>query len=189
MPFSFVPLGLPGVVLIEPRAFEDARGFFVETYKQSDFAAAGIPDVLVQENHSRSVRGTLRGLHFQRPPMAQGKLVRVLAGEIFDVAVDIRPDSPTFRQWTGVTLSAATRQLVYVPPWCAHGFCVLSESADVLYKTTAEYAPHLESGIAWDDPAVGITWPIDSPVLSDRDRRWPPLDTASGVSGPTGVTR
>jgi dTDP-4-dehydrorhamnose 3,5-epimerase len=174
MPFSFVPLGLPGVVLIEPRAFEDARGFFVETYKQSDFAAAGIPDVLV---------------HVQRPPMAQGKLVRVLAGEIFDVAVDIRPDSPTFRQWTGVTLSAATRQLVYVPPWCAHGFCVLSESADVLYKTTAEYAPHLESGIAWDDPAVGITWPLDSPVLSDRDRRWPPLDTASGVSGPTGVTR
>lgn len=175
MSFQFSNLSLPGVVLIEPRVHGDERGFFVEVFKRPAFAAAGLTTDFVQENLSRSRRGVLRGLHFQRPPMQQGKLVRVVAGEIFDVAVDIRPDSATFGQWTATTLSADRHQMVYIPEWCAHGFCVLSEFADVLYKTTREYAPEFESGLAWDDPALAIPWPTTEPVLSPRDRRWPSL--------------
>ena len=127
MPFNFERLAIPEVILIEPRVLSDRRGFFMETYKRSEFAAAGIDDVFVQENHSCSEQGVLRGLHYQRPPQAQSKLVRVVSGTVFDVAVDLRPDSPTSGRWVGVTLSAADRKLIYIPSWCAHGFCVLSE--------------------------------------------------------------
>lgn len=187
MPFQFTQLGLPGVVLIEPRVFPDTRGFFMETYKQHDFVAAGLGDHFVQENHSRSAKGTLRGLHFQRPPKAQAKLVRVLAGQVFDVSVDLRPDAPTFGRWIGVTLSAENGRMVYIPSWCAHGFCVLSDTADVLYKTSAEYARELEAGIVWDDPTIGIDWPVRDPLLSDRDRALPRLYAAVNVASSAGT--
>jgi dTDP-4-dehydrorhamnose 3,5-epimerase len=173
MPFRFEPQKIPEVCVIEPRVFADGRGFFMETYKHSDFAAAGISAAFVQDNHSHSARGTLRGLHFQSPPKAQGKLIRVMRGEVFDVAVDLRRGSPTYAAWAAVTLSAENKRMVYVPPWCAHGFCVLSEEAEVLYKTTEEYAPDLEGGLMWNDPALQIAWPMQDPVLSERDRRWP----------------
>jgi len=175
MPFDFKQLAIPEVLLIAPRVWTDTRGFFMETYKRSEFAAAGITESFVQENHSSSTRGVLRGLHFQRPPKAQSKLVRVTSGKIFDVAVDLRPGSATRGAWVGVELSAEDRTLVYIPEWCAHGFCVLSERADVVYHTSAEYSPEHESGILWNDPALGITWPLADPILADRDRQWPEL--------------
>jgi len=175
MPFTFRPTQLPGVVIIEPKVFADDRGFFVETYKRSEFVAAGIDVDFVQENHSKSVRGTLRGLHFQRAPKAQAKLVRAIEGEVFDVVVDIRRGSPTFGRWEAVRLSAENRRSVYVPAGYAHGFCVTSAEAQVVYKTSAEYAPELEGGLRWDDPALAIPWPITGPILSPRDGRWPNL--------------
>jgi dTDP-4-dehydrorhamnose 3,5-epimerase len=175
MPFTFHPTQLPGVVIVEPRVFADDRGFFIETYKRSDFAAAGIDVDFVQENHSKSVRGTLRGLHFQRAPKAQAKLVRAIEGEVFDVVVDIRKGAPTFGRWEAVELSAENRLSVYVPAGYAHGFCVTSAEAQVVYKTSAEYAPELEGGVRWDDPALAIPWPITAPILSPRDGRWPNL--------------
>ncbi len=176
MPFTFTPLQIPDVILISARVFEDARGFFLETYKYSDFAAHGIPETFVQDNHSRSVRGVLRGLHFQNPPQAQGKLVRVVRGEIFDVAVDIRPSSPTFGQWVGEVLSETNQRMLYIPPGFAHGFLVLSELADVSYKVTAEYAPELDSGIIWNDPTIQIQWPLQGPpLLSPKDAALPTL--------------
>ncbi len=175
MPFDFKKLAIPEVLLIAPRVWTDTRGFFMETYKRSEFAAAGIAEIFVQENHSSSQRGVLRGLHFQRPPQAQSKLVRVTSGKIFDVAVDLRPGSATRGAWVGVELSAEDRTLVYIPEWCAHGFCVLSERADVVYHTSAEYAPEHESGILWNDPALGIKWPIADPIVADRDKQWPQL--------------
>jgi dTDP-4-dehydrorhamnose 3,5-epimerase len=175
MTSTFESTALEGVVIIVPKLFGDARGFLMETYKRSEFEAAGLPLTLVQENHSLSTAGTLRGLHYQRDPKAQGKLVRVIRGEIFDVAVDIRPGSPTYGGWVGVTLSDANRKSIYIPPGFAHGFCVVSPEAEVVYKTTEEYAPELEYGIPWDDPALGIAWPITAPNLSERDKRWPPF--------------
>jgi dTDP-4-dehydrorhamnose 3,5-epimerase len=175
MPFTFQPLEVAGAVLITPRVFPDGRGFFLESYKASDFAAAGVTEPFVQENHSSSARGVLRGLHFQRSPHAQGKLVQALQGEIFDVYVDLRRDSPTFGRWHGEVLSADNRLMLYIPPWCAHGFCVLSEEAHVQYKVTSEYAPDAEGGVAWDDPDVGIDWPVAEPLLSPRDEAWPRL--------------
>jgi dTDP-4-dehydrorhamnose 3,5-epimerase len=175
MPFTFEQTGLPGVVIITPRVFDDSRGFFLESFKSSDFQAGGVDVAFVQENHSRSSRGTLRGLHFQKPPKAQGKLVRAIVGEIFDVAVDIREESPTYRKWVGVRLSAENRRLLYIPPWYAHGFCVVSDVAEVIYKTTEEYAPELEDGVRWDDPSLAIPWLVSSPTLSPRDERWPML--------------
>jgi dTDP-4-dehydrorhamnose 3,5-epimerase len=175
MPFDFRETDLPGVIIIEPRVFEDDRGFFLETYKKSDFLKAGIDIELVQENHSRSVQGTLRGLHYQRAPKAQGKLVRAIEGEVFDVSVDIRPGSPTFGKWVGVHLSGTNRVSVFIPAGYAHGFCVVSPEAQVIYKTTDEYAPELESGVRWDDPTLAIPWPVSSPKLSPRDTRWPSL--------------
>ena len=163
-------------MLIEPQVFGDTRGSVMETYKQSEFAAF-VDGGFVQENHSTSTRGTLRGLHFQVGPHAQGKLVRVVSGEIFDVAVDIRQDSPTRGKWVSNILSADNRRMVYIPPWCAHGFCVLSETADVIYKMTTEYAPAHASGLMWNDPALAISWPISSPLLSERDTKWPPFVT------------
>jgi dTDP-4-dehydrorhamnose 3,5-epimerase len=178
MPFIFEPTAIPDVVLISPRLHGDARGFFMETYKRSDFAAAGIDVAFVQENHSRSGAGTLRGLHYQREPRAQGKLVRVVRGAIYDVAVDIREGSPTFGKWVAATLSADNRKAIYVPPGFAHGFCVTAEDAEVIYMTTDEYAPELEQGIPWNDPALAIPWPVANPTLSARDRQWPSLATA-----------
>jgi dTDP-4-dehydrorhamnose 3,5-epimerase len=172
LPFTFHRLAIPEVVVIDPRVFGDERGFLMETYKQSEFAAF-VDGSFVQENQSRSQRGTLRGLHYQAGSHAQGKLVRVVTGEIFDDAVDIRPDSPTRGKWVSTILSDENRRMVYIPPWCAHGFCVLSETAEVLYKMTAEYAPAHESGFMWNDPALAIAWPVSSPLLSERDAQWP----------------
>ena len=164
-----LPTDLPDVLIIEPDVFQDTRGFFLETYHARKYREAGIPEVFVQDNHSRSAQGTLRGLHAQRQH-PQGKLVRVIQGEIFDVAVDIRRESATFRHWIGVTLSAENFRQVYVPPGFAHGFCVMSKIAEVEYKCTDFYDPTDEIGIAWNDPEIGIEWPIQAPILSDRDR-------------------
>jgi dTDP-4-dehydrorhamnose 3,5-epimerase len=170
----FVPTELPGVVVVEPDVHQDARGFFVEIYHAEKYRTGGIEGPFLQDNHSRSVRGTLRGLHLQlRRP--QGKLIRVIEGEIYDVAVDVRRGSPTFGSWIGVTLSAANFKQCYVPPGFAHGFCVVSADAQVEYKCTDLYDPASEIGIAWNDPALGIIWPIAEPLLSDRDRRHPTL--------------
>ncbi len=178
MPFEFEPLGIDGVTLIKPRVFEDRRGFFMETHRQSDFVTSVTDAVFVQENHSQSSAGALRGLHYQNIPMAQGKLIRVIRGEIFDVLVDLRRGAPTYGKWIAVRLSEENKHILYVAPWFAHGFCVLGETAEVLYKTTAEYSPSHEAGIVWNDPNLAIDWPIESPVLSDRDREWPPLSEA-----------
>jgi len=175
MPFEFARLAIPDLVRIEPRVFLDERGEFMETYKRSEFSAFGLPDDFVQENQSRSTRGVLRGLHYQTPPHAQGKLVRVVAGEIFDVAVDIRAGSPSWGHWVGELLSGGNRRMLYVPPGFAHGFCVLSQIADVVYKTTNEYAPASEAGVLWNDPDLGIPWPIKTPIVSSRDARLPRL--------------
>ena len=175
MPFQFQRLAIPDVILVEARHLADDRGFFLETYKYSTFAANGIREAFVQDNLSRSRRGVLRGLHYQRPPQAQGKLVRVLRGEGYDVAVDIRAGSPTYCQWVGVHLSGDRFQMLYIPPGFAHGFCALSDEADLAYKVTAEYAPDLDAGIAWNDPQIGVEWPVSSPVLSTRDARLPLL--------------
>jgi dTDP-4-dehydrorhamnose 3,5-epimerase len=177
--FSFRPLEFPEVVLIEPQRFKDGRGFFLESYKQSAFASYGIPSVFVQDNCSCSARGVLRGLHYQKAPAAQGKLVFAVVGEIFDVVVDIRKGSPTYGRWAGIRLSIEREAcMIYVPPGFAHGFCTLSDTAIVMYKTTAEYAADLDRGILWNDPALGIDWPVTDPLLSDRDRRWPTLAEA-----------
>jgi len=179
---KFVPADIPGVVVIEPDVHQDRRGFFLETYHAEKYRAGGIPDVFVQDNHSRSMRGTLRGLHLQlkRP---QGKLLRVIEGEIFDVAVDVRRGSPTFGKWVGVTLSADNFKQVYIPKGFAHGFAVVSEIAQVEYKCTDAYDPSSEIGIAWDDPAIGIVWPVSNPILSDRDKRHPRLADAPNLPG------
>jgi dTDP-4-dehydrorhamnose 3,5-epimerase len=187
MPFTFHQTDLPGVVIIEPKVFSDGRGFFMEAYKKSDFAAAGIDVNFVQENHSRSVGGTLRGLHFQRAPKAQCKLVRVVQGQIFDVVVDLRPDSPTFSRWISVELSSENPRSLFVPAEYAHGFCVTGAEAYVVYHTSEEYSPDLESGVRWDDPRLAIAWPIAQPRLSERDRRWPPLSEVSGRVLPSGT--
>jgi dTDP-4-dehydrorhamnose 3,5-epimerase len=161
------------VVLIEPTVFEDARGSFVERYRRTEFLYAGITDVFVQDNYSHSGPNVLRGLHYQKMPKAQGKLVSVILGEIFDVAVDIRRGSPTFGRWTSVTLSAKNHRMLYIPVGFAHGFCVRGDRAVVCYKLTAEYAPDLDRGILWNDPDLGIEWPVREPVLSSKDAHLP----------------
>lgn len=171
---KITPTRLPEVLLIEPDVFGDARGFFMESWHRRRFAEAGLDVDFVQDNHSRSGAGVLRGLHYQLQ-QPQGKLVRVVAGEVFDVAVDIRQGSPTFGQWTGEVLSEDNFRMLYVPPGFAHGFCVLSERADFLYKCTDYYNPGDEYGIAWDDPAIGIEWPGGPFTLSDKDRANKPL--------------
>lgn len=165
---------IAGVLLIEPKVFGDARGFFMELWNQERYQAAGLNVGFVQDNLSRSQRGTLRGLHFQNPN-PQGKLVHVLEGEVFDVAVDIRPNSPTFGRWVGYTLSAENRRQLYIPPGLAHGFCVTSETALFAYKCTDFYRPAHEGAIAWDDPQLAIDWPVREPLLSNRDRNAPRL--------------
>jgi dTDP-4-dehydrorhamnose 3,5-epimerase len=178
MPFRFQRLEIPDVILVSAKQFVDDRGYFLESYKQSDFADNGIPWVFVQDNRSHSTRHVLRGLHYQIQPRAQGKLVAVLSGEIFDVAVDIRQGSPTFGHWVSATLSADRFNMLYAPVGFAHGFCVLSEQADVLYKVTAEYAADLDRGIRWDDPQIGVDWPIANPILSEKDAALPLLHDA-----------
>ena len=169
-----VATDLPGVLLIEPTVHRDARGFFLETYHADNYRAAGIPSAFVQDNHSRSLRGTLRGLHLQRTRL-QGKLVRVIEGEVYDVAVDVRRGSPTFGRWVGETLSADNFRQWFVPAGFAHGFCVMSDVAQVEYKCTALYDAPDEIGISWNDPELKIQWPIANPLLSERDQRHPPL--------------
>lgn len=170
----FVPAGLPGVIVIEPDVHRDARGLFLETYHRRKYEEAGIREVFVQDNHSRSARGTLRGLHAQwRRP--QAKLVRVLSGEVFDVAVDVRPGSPTFGRHAAASLSAENFRQVYIPAGFAHGFCVLSDHADVEYKCSELYDPTDELSIAWDDPDLAIPWPLERPTLSAKDASAPRL--------------
>jgi len=166
------PLAIPAILLIEPKVFGDERGFFFESFNQRAFnEATGLDVQFVQDNHSKSARGVLRGLHYQLPPAAQGKLVRVTAGEVFDVAVDIRPGSPTFGRWVGEVLSTENKRQLWIPAGFAHGFQVLSDSAEFLYKTTDYYAPQYERCIQWNDPDLAIPWPLpDAPELSAKDK-------------------
>ena len=174
-----VTTGLPGVLLLEPKVFGDERGFFFESYNRRTFhKATGVDVEFVQDNHSRSKKNVLRGLHYQ-VRQAQGKLVRVIAGEVWDVAVDLRRSSPTFGKWAGFTLSAESKRMAWIPPGFAHGFFVTSESADVLYKTTDYYAPEHERSLRWDDPQLGIPWPLrGAPILSAKDAAAPGLAEA-----------
>jgi len=165
---------LPGMLLIEPEVRGDARGYFMETWNVARYEQAGLSARFVQDNVSYSARGTLRGLHFQNPN-AQGKLVYVLQGEVFDVAVDIRVGSPTFGRWTGITLSGDNKRQVYIPEGFAHGFCVISEHALLAYKCTDFYNPEAEASVLWNDPDIGIDWPVKLPILSDRDKNAPRL--------------
>lgn len=176
---------IPGVLILEPKVFGDARGFFMESYNVRDFdAAVGQTVRFVQDNHSRSAHGVLRGLHYQLPPHTQGKLVRVTQGEVFDVAVDLRRSSPTYGRWVGVALTEANHRMLWLPPGLAHGFVVTSESADFLYKTTAYYAPEAKRCVRWDDPAIGIAWPAlkQLPLLSPRDANAPLLADSEGFA-------
>ena len=169
MPFKFSRMRIPDVVLIEPRIFSDSRGFFVELFKASDFQANNVPTAFVQANHSRSQKNVLRGLHYQLNPKAQAKLISVVDGEIFDVAVDIRRGSPTYGQWVADRLSGTNKKMFFIPEGFAHGFCVLSDAAEVIYYCSREYAPELERTILWNDPAIAIPWPVKEPLLSVKD--------------------
>ncbi|NPA75629.1 MAG: dTDP-4-dehydrorhamnose 3,5-epimerase [Euryarchaeota archaeon] len=175
MPFEFKKLEIPDVLLIAPRVFGDERGFFMETYKKEDFEEVGIKGEFVQDNHSRSRKGVLRGLHFQREPYAQAKIVRCVRGKIFDVAVDLRKSSPTFGRWVGAELSEENKMELYIPRGFAHGFVVLSDFADVVYKVDNKYAPEHECGLIWNDKDVNIDWPVSEPILSKKDEKWPTL--------------
>ena len=172
---NFTPLAIPEVILMEPRVFGDARGFFLESWNRRSFAEHGLNLDFVQDNHSRSGHGVLRGLHYQIQ-QPQGKLVRVVNGEVFDVAVDLRRSSPTFGQWVGATLSAENHRLLWVPPGFAHGFCVLSEHADFLYKATDYYAAAHERTVLWNDPDIAVRWPLQGePLLAPKDAAGSPL--------------
>src|SRR2546426_4560628 len=178
MPFKFTKMDIPGVILVEAKAFPDERGFFMESFQASAFEANGISTRFVQDNYSHSIKGVLRGLHYQKNPKAQAKLVMPIRGEIFDVAVDIRKGSPTYGKWIGETLSDKNHRLLYVPEGFAHGFLAMSNEADVLYKVNSEYSAESERGILWNDPEVGVKWPIDKPILSKKDMEQPLLKNA-----------
>lgn len=173
--FVFEPGPIPGLVLIQPKISEDDRGFFMETYNQEIFAKNGLDMTFVQDNHAKSTRGVLRGLHFQREPMAQDKLVRVTQGEVFDAVVDIRTGSPTFGQSFSIKLSAENKHMMLVPKGFAHGYLVLSDTAEFVYKVSNFYSPQDDGGILWNDPNLRIDWPITDPILSDKDQRHPRL--------------
>ena len=173
MPFKFTNFEISGLVMVEPRLFPDDRGFFLESYKESEFIQGGIPDRFVQDNHSLSKKNVLRGLHFQRQPRAQGKLVRVIRGNVWDVMVDLRKDSPTYKRWVGIELSDQNNRMIFIPPGFAHGFIALSEDAHLLYKCTEEYDPLLDAGIRWNDPDIGVRWPVTEPIVSDKDKLLP----------------
>ena len=190
MTFEFKKLEIPDVILIKPKVFEDERGFFMETYKKEDFdKKVGITGEFVQDNHSKSKCGVLRGLHFQREPYAQAKIVRCIRGEIYDVAVDLRKNSPAFSKYAGVILSEYNRYQLYVPGGCAHGFLVLSDVAEVIYKGDNVYAPDYEVGLIWNDPDVNIPWPNDTPILSQKDQKLPTLRELIGKEKPQDFTR
>ncbi len=176
MPFLFKQLSLKGLIQIDFKRFDDDRGSFFETFKASDFAGAGISEIFMQDNHSISSKGVLRGLHFQRAPHAQGKLVRVIRGSAWDVAVDMRPESTTFRKWEALELSSSNSSMLYIPPGFAHGFLSLCEGTELVYKCTAEYHASSDGGIRWDDPALGIEWPTRDVILSRKDAELPFLD-------------
>jgi len=171
MPFTFKRLSIPDVILVEPQLFSDDRGFFFESFKESDFFSNGIDKNFVQDNFSHSVNGVIRGLHFQKAPKAQAKLVTVLKGKIFDVAADIRKNSPTYGKWVSEILSGDTHNLLYVPEGFAHGFCVISDDADVLYKVSNEYSQEHERSIIWNDPKLSIQWPVKKPIISNKDNK------------------
>lgn len=176
MAFQFLPTAIPGVFEIVPQVYGDARGGFAEIFKSSEFRSAGIEASFVQVNFSRSVKGVLRGLHYQRTPKAQAKLMLVASGEIFDVAVDIRPDSPTFKKWVSVQLSSERKNMLWVPAELAHGFQVVSAFAEVMYFVSgSEYAPEAEAGIIWNDKSLNIQWPIQNPILSEKDKQYSSL--------------
>lgn len=178
MPFTFKKLEIPEVILIEPRVFEDERGFFMETYKYFEFSKFGIKERFLQDSHSKSKKSVLRGLHYQINPKAQSKIVRCVHGEIFDVVVDIRKGSPTFGKWVGEILSFENKKQIYMPVGFAHGFCVLTGEAEIVYKASNEYSPELDRGIIWNDPAININWPIKNPAVSDKDSQNPILAKA-----------
>jgi len=174
MPFTFNRTKIEDVILVEPKVFGDNRGFFMESYKKSEFEQNGILDDFVQDNHSKSTKGVLRGLHYQLNPKAQAKLVRCTNGSIFDVAVDIRKDSKTFGQWVGYELSEENKNMLYIPEGFAHGFVVLSDEAELLYKTSNEFCPELDRGIRWNDPTINIDWGFEfEPLVSDKDNIQP----------------
>ncbi len=176
---EFCPTLIPEVILIKPKIFRDNRGYFLESYKKSLFQANGINSEFIQDNHSKSSKGVLRGLHYQLNPKAQGKLVRCVAGSVFDVAVDIRYQSPTFGKWVGFELSAENKHMLWIPEGFAHGFVNLEEDTQFLYKTTGEYAPEYDRGIRFDDPEIGIEWPkIGEFIVSEKDRIQPLLKDA-----------
>ena len=178
MPFSFTKLVISDVVLIEAKSFPDKRGHFKETYKESEFIKNGIQTKFVQDNFSHSTKGVLRGLHYQKNPMAQAKLVIAITGEIFDVAVDLRKNSSTYGKWVGEILSSENHKMLFIPEGFAHGFCVLSEIADVTYKVNHEYSPEHERGIFWNDPVVNVKWPISEPIMIEKDLTNPLLKNA-----------
>jgi len=178
MPFEFEPQKISGVVLVKPRLFPDDRGYFFETYKNSEFRAAGISDIFVQDNYSTSSRSVVRGLHYQKEPKAQAKLVSATVGNILDVAVDMRKGSPTYGDWVAAELSEENRHMLFIPTGFAHGFCVLSEWAEVSYKASDEYSPSHEAGVIWNDADLNIQWPATDPTLSDKDAELPRLGDA-----------
>ncbi len=175
MTYEFVDTGLKGVIVVKPKVFYDNRGFFMETYTKSDFARQGITTDFVQDNHSWSIRNTLRGLHYQKEPYAQAKLIRCISGEVLDVAVDIRKGSPTFGKYAKVVLSSDNKNMLSIPEGFAHGFLVLSDYAEIVYKVNREYRKDAESGIIWNDKDIGIDWPIEKPIVSDKDMALPTL--------------
>ena len=175
MSFTFKKLNMPELILVEAQSFPDDRGFFLESFKESIFNENGINTRFVQDNYSRSIKGVLRGLHYQKNPKAQAKLVTAIRGKIFDVVVDIRKDSPTYGKWISEILSDQNHKLLYIPEGFAHGLCILSDEADVLYKVNQEYSPEHDRGILWNDPEIGVKWPVDKPIISKKDLQLPLL--------------
>ncbi len=178
MPPIFKKLEIPELIIIEPQVFFDDRGFFFESYKASEFIKNGIPGQFVQDNHSLSRKNVLRGLHYQKNPQAQGKLVRVIKGEVWDVMVDIRRESKTFMKWVSVILSEENRKMLFIPAGFAHGFVALSNDVHLVYKCTSEYSPELDSGIIWNDPGIKVDWPVKNPIISSKDNLLPLLKNA-----------
>jgi len=178
MPFVFNKCEISGPVIVEPRVFGDDRGFFLESYKKTDFINNGIDVEFRQDNHSLSSRGVLRGLHYQKPPFAQAKLVRVVKGSVWDVAVDIRKNSSTYKKWIAVELSAENKKMVFIPEGFAHGFIALTDEVQLMYKCSNEYSPQHDAGIIWNDPELAIKWPVANPLLSDKDLLLPLLKDA-----------
>lgn len=178
MPFEFKKLDIPEIILVKPKIFADERGFFLETYKYTEFKENGIKDIFIQDNHSKSQKGVLRGLHYQKNPKAQAKLVRCVKGSIFDVGVDIRKGSPTFGKWAGAVLSEDNKEMLYIPEGFAHGFVVLSDVAEVLYKASDEYSPENDAAILWNDSSIGINWGVENPLVSEKDGKAPLLNVA-----------